>query len=68
MVPRLLVPFIWLLSSHLSATVLSGMETAVELWVSLTQTLQTEWLQYSGPYGELLLEEVRHAWARASGA
>ena len=58
MVPRLLVPFVWLLSGHISATTLRGLETAVELWASLTQSLQTEWLQYSGLYGELLLEEV----------
>lgn len=58
-VPRLLVPFVSLLSLHISATTLSGLETAVELWASLTQSLQTEWLQYSGLYGELLLEEVK---------
>ncbi|KAG2448639.1 hypothetical protein HYH02_006526 [Chlamydomonas schloesseri] len=66
-VPRLLVPFVWVLSGHISATTLRGLETAVELWASLTQSLQTEWLQYSGLYGELLLEEVQHeadgAWA-----
>ncbi|GIM04959.1 hypothetical protein Vretimale_9401, partial [Volvox reticuliferus] len=58
-VPRMLVPFVRLISSHTSAATLRGLETAVELWASLTQSLQTEWLQYSGAYGERLLEEVQ---------
>jgi hypothetical protein len=35
---------------------LAGLETAVELWISLTTSLQTQWLEYSGAYGALILQ------------
>jgi hypothetical protein len=48
------------LSSHLSSVQLAGLEAAVELWISLTSSLQTQWLLYSGKYGAMVLDEVRH--------
>ena len=35
-----------------------ALETAAELWMSLTDSGQTQWLEYSGFAGEMLLEEV----------
>lgn len=49
------------LSRHLNHVAVSGLETATELWISLTSSLQTQWLKYSGKYGAILLEEV---WLR----
>ncbi|MEW5302841.1 MAG: hypothetical protein WDW36_005584 [Sanguina aurantia] len=46
------------LSRHLNHVAVSGLETATELWISLTTSLQTQWLRYSGQYGAILLEEV----------
>ena len=36
-----------------------ALETAAELWMSLTDSSQTQWLEYSGLAGEMLLDEVR---------
>jgi hypothetical protein len=38
---------------------LVSLETAAELWISLTDGLQTSWLSYAGDEGETLLTEVQ---------
>ncbi|KAJ9505116.1 hypothetical protein QJQ45_029957, partial [Haematococcus lacustris] len=64
---RMLLLPVALLSAHLSRVTLAGLETAVELWMSLSSSLQTQWLEFSGPYGALVLQEVERnaegAWA-----
>lgn len=47
------------LSLHLNSKTMVALETAAELWMSLTDSLQTQWLEYSGLAGEMLLDEVR---------
>ena len=42
-----------------------SLEAATELWISLTDSLQTGWLEFSGPAGHVLLEEV-HAQGEAA--
>ena len=44
-----------------------ALETAAELWMSLTDSGQTQWLEYSGLAGEMLLEEVSTLQASPSG-
>ena len=47
------------LSLHLNRVTMVALETAAELWMSLTDSSQTQWLEYSGLAGEMLLDEVR---------
>ncbi|KAG1668999.1 hypothetical protein FOA52_000592 [Chlamydomonas sp. UWO 241] len=46
------------LSWHLNQRTLVALEASVELWISLTDSLQTQWLEYSGAAGEIVLKEV----------
>ncbi len=36
----------------------------MELWISLTSSVQTQWLEYAGLCGEMLLDEVRAGLAK----
>eukprot|EP00798_Chlamydomonas_sp_ICE-L_P011079 gene11079-18688_t len=58
--PLLFLPLLGL-SAHLDTIRLVSLETAVELWISLTTSLQTQWLEYSGLYGAMLLDEVQES-------
>ena len=48
----------WLVGQDLHRAMLVSLETAAELWISLTDGLQTSWLSYAGEEGEVLLSEV----------
>lgn len=65
LVSAVLGPWIWLLSLHLNNVMMVSLETAVELWISLTDSMQTQWLSYTGSVGEMVLEEVQEAAQKA---
>jgi hypothetical protein len=50
--------YMQMIARRLSRVMMVGMEVALEVWQSLTQTPLVQWLDYAGDMGTLLREEL----------